>query len=79
MELERTMFSKISKVKERQMLYEFTHMWNLRNKAKGKEKKRQTKAQTCKYREQKVTRGEMGRGMGERGEGDFEYTYLDKP
>ena len=39
-------------VRERQMPYDFTHMWNLRNKTnEQREKKRETKKQTLNYRE----------------------------
>ena len=44
-------------------------MWNLRNKWE-KGKKRQTKKHILNYREQTVTRGVVGGGMGEIGDGD---------
>ena len=52
----------LSEIRERQMLYDFTHMWNLRNKTNRK--KIQTKKQTLNYREQ--TDGYQ-RGGGEKG------------
>ena len=57
MELESIKLSKIKSVKERQIPYDFTHMWNLRNKIdehKGK-KKRLTRKQTLNYRKQIVS------------------------
>lgn len=41
-----------------------------------KEKKK--RGQTLHYREQMVTRGEVGRQVGEIGEGDKEHNYLDE-
>ena len=35
-------------VREGQIPYDFTHKWNLRKKAKGKEREGQTKKQTLK-------------------------------
>ena len=56
------------------MPYDFTHMWNLRNKtSKGrkKEKEKPTEKQTLNYEEQTngYQRGGGGR-MGETGEGN---------
>ena len=39
MDLETTMLSEISQ-SEKQMLYDFTHMWNLRNKTNKQRKKK---------------------------------------
>ena len=42
-------------VRERQISYDFTHMWILRSKTneqRGKKRERQTKKQTLSYREQ---------------------------
>ena len=53
MELESIMLSEIS---QRQIPYDFTHMWNLRNDKKtskgDKKRERQTKKQTLNYRAQ---------------------------
>ena len=60
-------------VRERQIPYDFTHMWNLRNETKGKKnnnKTRPTNKQTLNYREQVVIIREVGRVMGEIGKGD---------
>ena len=61
--------------KERQIQYDFTHMWILRNKTVNKEKKkreRKTNQETLLITGNKlmVTREEVGGGMGEIGEGD---------
>ena len=53
-------------VGERQIPYDFTHMWNLRKKTSkhwGK-RKRQTKKEILGYRELMVTRREAGGGTG---------------
>ena len=49
-------------VRQRKIPYDFTHMWNLRNKT-NQEKKQETDSY---YRGKKmmVTTGEVGRGMG---------------
>ena len=54
MELESIVLSKIKSVRERQILYDFMHMWNLRNKTNKQREKRQKKhkKQTLNYREQ---------------------------
>jgi len=39
MELESIMLSEINQVREGQMPYDFTHMWNLRNKTNEKKEK----------------------------------------
>ena len=59
-------------VRERQILYDLTHMWNLRNKTNEKEKEweRQTKKQILNYRELMATRGEVDGRMGEISDGD---------
>ena len=44
-------------VRERQIPYDFTHLWNLRNKTneqRGGKGEKQTKKQTLNYREQTV-------------------------
>ena len=65
-------------IRERQIPYNFTHMWNLRNKT-NKEKKGQTKKQILKYREQISGYQRRGKqGKGEIGEGDSEYIYCDE-
>ena len=68
-------------VRERQIPYDFTHMWNLRNKTneQGGKEKRETEKERGKPRHQPlttenkhqfVTRGEGAGGMGEIGDGD---------
>ena len=52
-------------VRERQIPCDFTCMWNLRNKRKKKKEK-----QILNYREQMVTRREVGGGIGGIGEGN---------
>ena len=47
MDLERIMLSETSL-----MPYDFTHMWNLRNKTNKKKKKETKKKKTLKYRKQ---------------------------
>ena len=42
----------IKSVREIQIPYDLTHMWNLRNKSNEQRKKRQTKKQTLNYRAQ---------------------------
>ena len=52
----------LSRIKERQISYDYTHMWNLRNKTneqKKKKKERQTKKQTIENKLM-VTKGEDG-------------------
>ena len=49
-------------VRERQIPYYFTHLWNLRNKTNEQRKKRQTKNQTLKYKEQTGGYQETGGG-----------------
>ena len=57
-------------VKERQILYDFTHMWNLMNKTK-KEKRDKPKTRLLNMKNNLVTaRGEVGGWIGEIGEGD---------
>ena len=65
----------INSAKERQIQYDFMHMWILRNKTVSKEKKnreRKTNQETLLITENKLraTREEVGGGMGEIGEGD---------
>ena len=50
----------LSKIRERQIPYDFTYMWYLRNKTNKHrwEKEKQTKKQTLNYR---VIRGEVAR------------------
>ena len=50
MELESIILSEVTQ--ERQMPYNFTQIWNLRNKERSKGRKRQIKKQTHNYREQ---------------------------
>ena len=61
-------------VRERQIPYDFTHLWNLRNKTNKQRRKKEkdTNQETLLTTENKVmvTRGEMGRGMDEIGDGD---------
>ena len=60
-------------VRERQIPYDFTHMWNLRNKTnEQREKERGKPRNRLLTIENKlmVTRGEVGGGMGEIGDGD---------
>ena len=57
-------------IRERQIPYDFMHMWNLRNKWAKEKKERQIKKQTIIENKLKVTRGEVGRVMGETGDGD---------
>ena len=53
-------------VRERQIPYDFIHMWNLRNKTNEQRKKRQTKKQTFNTENKLIfTRGKVGEGMGE--------------
>ena len=64
-------------VRERQIPYDFTQMWNLRNKTneqrkegeRERERERETEKQTLNYREQ-TDDYERGWGMGEMGDGD---------
>ena len=45
----------LREIRERQILYDFIHMWNLRNKTNKQRKskrKRQTKKQTLNHRKQ---------------------------
>ena len=52
-ELESIMLNEISWVRKRQMPYDFTHMWNCRNKTnKQRERERETRKQILNYREQ---------------------------
>ena len=62
------MLSKISQ-SEKDKYHMISLMWNLRNKAN---KQREKKAQeTLTYRDQTdITRGSMGEGLGEIGDGD---------
>ena len=63
----REYYAKQSKsVRKRQILYDFTHMWNLRNKINYHEKKREENQETDSTMENKlmVTRREVGGGMG---------------
>ena len=46
------MLSELSLVTEREILNDFTHMWNLRKKMRRRERERQTKKQTLNYKEQ---------------------------
>ena len=64
MDLEDIMLSEMSDG-ERQILYDFTHMWNLRNKANKQRKKRerQTKKQIHNYGEQ-IDGNQEGRWRG---------------
>ena len=59
-------------VRERKMPYDFTHMWNLRNKTKGQRKRETNQANRLLTIDSKqmVTRGEVGGGLGETGDGD---------
>ena len=66
MELESIILSDIKSVGERQMPYDFPHVWNLRNKRNEHGGKREENQETDLTIENKlmVTRGEVG-GMGE--------------
>ena len=59
-------------LRERQILYVSTHMWNLRNKMneqlKTRERERQTKKQNLYYREHIDGHHRGGVGQGEGGE-----------
>jgi len=59
-------------VRERQILYDFTHMWNLRNKTNEQRKKETKQKNRLLNIENKLVtaRREVGEGMGEKGEGD---------
>ena len=62
-------------VRERQIPYDFTHMWDLRNKTNKYRKKRQTnKKARLLNAENKlvVARGEVGERMGEIDKEDYE-------
>ena len=56
---------------ERQIPYDLTQVWNLRNVKKKNEQKgkRQAKKQTLNYRALTVTKGEGSVGMGKIGNG----------
>ena len=54
------MLSEISQ-SEKQKPYDFTHMWNLRNRTNEQRGKKETNHKTLNYREQMVTRREVGR------------------
>lgn len=62
-------------IRERQISYDFTHLQDLRNKRnkqRGKERKRGKPRNRLLTLENTlmVTRGEVGEGMGETGDGD---------
>ena len=61
-------------VRERQIPYDFTHMWNLRNKTNEQRKKRERdkprNGLLTIENKPMVTRGDVGEGMGEIGDGD---------
>ena len=70
MELESIMPSEIS---QRQIPYDFTHMWKLRNQTSKRKKKKRDKPRIRLLTiENKlmVTRGEVGRVLREIGDGD---------
>ena len=67
MELEGIMLSEISQRK--QIPYDFTQIWNLRNRLNEQRKKRQTKTETLTFK-LVVTRGEVVWRMGEIGDED---------
>ena len=73
MDLEDILLSEI--IRERQIPYDVTHIWDLRNKQMKKEKKRR------KYRLLNTENKQMvvGGDMGEIDKGDQEDTYLDEP
>ena len=60
--------------RERQIPYDFSHLWNFRNKTNEQNKKRETKNQTLKYRKQTGVAEGRCRGMSEIDKGDGEYT-----
>ena len=62
---------------EKQIPYDLTHMWNLRNKTHMGCDKPKSWLLTIETK-QMVTRGQVDEGMGEIGEEDEEYTYLDE-
>ena len=51
-------------VRERQIPYDFTHVWNLRNKRKQTKKKKNKKTNQKTENKLMVTRGEMSGEMG---------------
>ena len=61
----------LSEIKERQIPYNFTHVWNLRNKT-NEQRKKETNKKTLLTTENKlvVARGKVGGGMDEIGKGD---------
>jgi len=56
-------------VRERQILYDFTHMWNLRNKTNEQRKKKRIITLNSREQTDGYQRG-GGQGMGEIGDGD---------
>ena len=68
-ELERITLSEISQSKKDK--YDFTHMWNLRNKqAKGKKREKPRNRLLTIENKLMVIIGEVGRGIGKIGDGD---------
>ena len=58
-------------VRERQIPYDFTHMWNLGTKENWTKKKRDKKNRRLTIENKPmIPRGQVGGGMGETGEGD---------